>query len=150
MDRQLNSMTAPFLFSDEVASEVSDIASVPDRLRRKNELLRERFEADVVKVQWHRVRKGDVFVPPSSKRAIVVGSVTWNRDDLATLAKLASSDQRGTEIYVFNLDDVQSEDDLKRFMPGVPLPTKTPVIAEYIGGSLTKWAIGSAAQDVVE
>jgi len=138
-------MTRLFAFSDEVANQVRDVPEMAERIRIRNEMIRDRFEVDVRAAGWHRLRNGDVFVPPQGRRSVVVGSVLWNSDDLAILAILASTTQRGaTDIHIFNLDDVQSEDDLSRFMPGVPLPTKTPVVAEYAGSVLERFADGAA------
>lgn len=92
-----------------------------------------------------------MFVPIEGRRSVVVGSVVWSRDDLDILAKLASKDARDdTDIHIFNLDEVQSENDLKRFMPGVPLPTKTPVAAEYVGTALQRFADGPAVATLLD
>jgi hypothetical protein len=139
-------MTRPFAFGEEVANQVRNVPDIAERIRMKNELIRDRFEVDVGAAGWHRLRRGDVFVPTQGRRSVVVGSVLWSSDDLAILATLASTLQRGdTDIHIFNLDDVRSEDDLSRFMPGVPLPTKTPVVAEYVGSALQRFADGAAA-----
>jgi hypothetical protein len=139
-------MTRLFAFSDEVANQVRNVPEMAERIRIRNEMIRDRFEVDVGAAGWHRLRNGDVFVPPQGRRSVVVGIVLWSSDDLAILAILASTPQPGaTDIHIFNLDDVQSEDDLSRFMPGVPLPTKTPVVAEYVGSVLERFADGAAA-----
>jgi hypothetical protein len=81
----------------------------------------------------------------TSSSALYCGVVTisiasrgrrWNRGD-------------DFDIYVFNLDDIHSDDDLKRFMPGVPLPTKTPVLAVYVEGAVQRWGDGSAATELI-
>ena len=144
-------MTRLFAFSDEVTAQVRSVPEIAERIRIRNELIRDRFERDVGAAGWHRLRPGDVFVPMQGRRSIVVGSVLWSRDDLDILAKLASKDARDdTDIHIFNLDDVQSEDDLKRFMPRVPLPTKTPVVAEYVGSALQRFADGPAVATLLD
>jgi hypothetical protein len=144
-------MTRLFAFNDEVAAEVRNVPEITERSRMRNELIRDRFEKDITAAGWHRLRKGDVFVPIQGKRSVVVGSVVWSMDDLDILAKLASKQARAdTDIHIFNLDDVQSEDDLRRFMPGVPLPTKTPVVAEYVGGALQRFADGPVVATLLD
>jgi hypothetical protein len=144
MDRKFSAMTL-FAFSDEVADQVRRIPEIPERIRMRNELTRDRFEIDVIAAGWHRLRKGDVFVPRQDRRSLVVGSVLWSRDDLNILANLASAHPRvNADIHIFNLDDVRSEEDLRRFMPGIPLPAKTPVVAEYVRGALQRFAEGTA------
>jgi hypothetical protein len=144
-------MTRLFAFSDEVTGQVRDVPEIAERIRRRNELIRDRFERDVSAAGWHRLRTGDVFVPMQGRRSVVVGSAVWSHDDLDILAKLASKDARSdTDIHIFNLDDVQSEDDLERFMPGVPLPTKTPVVAEYVGTALQRFADGPAVATLLD
>jgi hypothetical protein len=144
MDWKFSAMTL-FAFSDEVAAQVRLNPEIPERIRLRNELIRDRFEKDVIAAGWHRLRKGDVFVPRQDRHSLVVGSVLWSRDDLNILATLASKHPRSNaDIHIFNLDDVRSQDDLRRFMPGVPLPAKTSVVAEYVHGVLQRFAEGAA------
>src|SRR4051794_39480545 len=106
MDRKFSTMKQPFAFSDEVSRQVRDVPDIEERIRLKNELVRDRFERDVGAAGWHRLSKGDVFVPMQGRRSVVVGSVVWSLDDLDILAKLASKHAGDdTDIHIFNLDD---------------------------------------------
>jgi hypothetical protein len=151
MDRKLSAMTRLFAFTDEVAEQVRTVPEVEERIQIRNELMRDRFERDLLVAGWHRLTKGDVFTPLQGRRSLVVGSVLWSRDDLDILASLAAAPLReDTDVYIFILDDVQSEDDLSRFMPGVPLPTKTPVAAKYKGSELQRFADGTAVTALLD
>lgn len=103
-----------------------------DRIQVRNQLTAKRFDEDITAAGWLRLRAGDTFTP--SGHALVIGAVFWSIFDLDVLAHFAAQ-SRSVElvIYVFNLDDVHSAADLERFMPGVSLATRTPVIAEYKG-----------------
>lgn len=140
-------MTKPFAFADDVKEQTKNILPARDRIRSRNELTRRFFESEIVRLGWRRLHKNEVFQPRTSCRAVVIGTVPWNREDLDFLGDLAErAAPDSIEIYVFDLDDVRSEQDLTRFAPNLPLPTKTPVVAEYAGGRLQRWAEGAAAR----
>ena len=141
-------MTKLFGYTVEVRNETASVVNAADRIQARNRLLAKRFDEDVVAAGWRRLRKGDTFMPPG--HALVVGAVTWSTGDLPVLADLAiRSLSLNLDVYVFNLDDVHSAEDLEKFMPGVPLPTTTPVIAEYHGSGLLRSAQGVSAIDVI-
>jgi hypothetical protein len=129
-----------FTFREAVAERLRGVVPVEERIRSRNELLRDLFEKDVCAAGWQRLRPGERFLPVEGRRSVVVGSVVWSDKDLEILAKLAEEARDDTDIYIFNLDDVHSEDDLRSFMPGASLPTTTPVVAEYLEGALRRYA----------
>ena len=109
------------------------------------------FERDVRTAGWNRLSTDDVFAPMPGRRSVVVGSVIWSLYDLDFLAQLASKRARSdTDIHIFSLDDVRSEDDLRRFMPGVRLPTKTPIVAEYVGSALQRCEEGPGVATLLD
>ena len=108
------------------------------------------FDADVRRAGWHRLHKGDVFSPPLRQRVVVVGTVLWDYGALNTLADLAvRAKPSSIPIYVFDLDDVRSLEDLVKYMPGVDLPLATPFAAEYADGDVSRKAEGADVLNLI-
>ena len=82
-------------------------------------------------------RGGNLSLHSTSAHVIVVGVATWSLIDLrildALLERVALSD-----VAAFDIDSCVSEEELKQFIPGVPVFTQTPVIVEYQSGQLLK------------
>lgn len=137
-----------FDFYPEREERIRSIADVEERIRVRNEWVRRRFEEDIAAAGWKLLRLNAIFTPAPGERSIVVGVVLWSSDDLSVLGHLVTHRPIG-EVYVFNLDDVNSPEQLEAFAPGVPLPTKTPIVAIYEGGALASWGAGRNARDLL-
>ncbi|HEX9983221.1 MAG TPA: hypothetical protein VGF69_08155 [Thermoanaerobaculia bacterium] len=125
----------------------SSLAPTPDQVARRAEVNRSRdalFELDVKRVGWRRLRPGDSLDPWKTPRVFVIGVALWNQLD-RTILKEAAERWRQADVAVFNLDDVHSAAQFAAFVPGVPMPTETPVVAEYDAGQLRGFATAAAA-----
>jgi hypothetical protein len=135
-------MSEPFRFWADVESRGRSSESPADRIASRNRFIRDSFEADIRRVGWNRLTSQQHL--PNGVDALVLGVVTWSRKDMELLAGLASLPQPSAPIFIFDLDDVRSLEDLDRYIPGVPLPVETPVFAQYRSGRLVR--SGSGAQ----
>jgi hypothetical protein len=119
-------MTPLFDFT-AIAKSVARLKNPTDRVAERNRSFDSIFKEDVERAGWTLLRLGDHL--PSHGRATVIGVVLWNnldRDILKVVAPTLGSDK---SIFVFDLDDVDSAAQFQAFMPDVPLPTTTPVVA---------------------
>jgi len=137
-----------FDFEDDVQREVSEISDISERIKARNHLIANRLEADVQRAGWKRLSKGDALSLYEHASLFVIGVVNWDHKSLQFLGDLAVQETRHA-IYVFDLDDVHSLDELANVMPGVHLPTQTPIGAEYIDGRLRHVAEGSRVLDLI-
>jgi hypothetical protein len=136
-------MSGLFRFWSEAEQYVSSAELPAERIALRNQFIREQFDADVKRAGWARLLAGDTL--PSDIDALVVGVALWNRHDVDLLARMAEATRSTLPTFIFDIDDVKSPLDLEHFMPGVPLPSGTPVFAEYRGGNLVRSAQGAVA-----
>lgn len=137
-------MSELFQFWDDAERHAAAGTSPAERIALRNRFIREHFDRDMTQVGWKRLLPGDKL--PFTVDAVVVGVALWNRRNLDLLAEIAKTAELQSQWYVFDIDDVKSPEDLERYMPGVPLPSATPVYAEYRGGRMVRSAYGAVAE----
>lgn len=125
----------------------SSLALTSDRIARISEVNRLRealFEADVERIGWWRLRPGDSLDPQKVAEIWVIGAALWNHLD-RTVLKEAAERRNADKVAVFNLDEVHSPAEFAAFLPDAPMATETPIVAEYRGGQLRRFATAGAA-----
>lgn len=140
-------MTSLFNFT-AIETSIAALEDVTVRIATRNRLFDDLFEQDVKKVGWLRRRPGD-RLPPLTGHVIVMGVVLWNELDRRLLQEAAAILWNDVAVSIFDLDDVRSAAQLKTIVPGVPLLTKTPLVAEYENGILKRFATSTEALALV-
>jgi len=83
------------------------------------------------------LRRGESLDLENFPNALSIGIAVWSQADLEVLELLAERFEKlQKQIFVFSVDDFDKERCLQDFMPNVPPPTRTPIIAEYESGKL--------------
>ena len=77
--------------------------------------------------------------------ALVIGVATYSNPDMNFLDSFSDFFRKRKHVFIFDIDDVRSEKDLQRKIPGGFLFTRTPVVGEYKQGLLRTFEQGSAA-----
>lgn len=141
-------MTEPFRFLSDVQFQTADIPSVAERIDARNRFVRDRFEVDVQRAGWLRLAPSHSL--PDGATGLVIGVAVWSQRDLDFLARLATQVEQQRPVYIFDIDQIHSAEDLEHVMPGVSLPLETPVYAEYRAGRLLRSAFGArVASEVI-
>lgn len=75
---------------------------------------------------------------PAGERVLLVGVAVWSGYDLNTLdhaeAAVRSGQSDGTEVYVFDAHDLQTDEQLNTLLPGVHIGNQTPFVGLFRRG----------------
>lgn len=123
----------------EVASKQG--ASIAER----NEIINQAFPEAVHRAGWRLLIRENATEFSIAEHAIVIGIAVWSNLDLQGLDTLRERWSGQVPIFVFSLDEFGASDGIKVFIPGVPLPMRTPVMVEYRNGEAIKSAEGATA-----
>jgi len=139
-----------FDFEHEIEVERSAALTDHERASVRTSLSRQLLPDAVRAAGWQFLDRGDQFDPASRQTALVVGVAPWNAAELHALDALVAAVSDGdVSIWVFDIDNCLNADDIARVLPGVELPTQTPVIAKYVASRLARSAEGAEALELL-
>jgi hypothetical protein len=124
----------------EVANKLGAGSKNPnDIIAARNKAIEQEFPKAISKLGWHLLKRGDSFDPSQSPHVIVIGVATWSDPDLQGLELLAKQLQgKSIDVYVFDIDECLTFEQLLSLVPGISPAKQTPVVAEYRDGRLLK------------
>jgi len=122
----------------------------PEQIEEVKSQDRQLFEI-ISKSGWSSLKRGEIFDSNAVAESAVIGVAIWDKPTIEALAKLAAKRRNlAGSTTVFNMDDCLTEDDLKRFLPGISGVLQTPVVVEYRGGQSVRKLEGKAAREWIE
>jgi hypothetical protein len=144
-----SAMTPIFNF-DDAEKRLSDFEGDSSaRIAERNRLTNGLFEEGVEKAGWRRLRRGDKLELPADGSVVVLGVVVWNSHDREILNIAAEHLRDPNVVFIFDLDEVHSAEQLHALMPLVDMPLRTPVAAAYKNCRLIRDASGSDVRDFI-
>lgn len=105
----------------------------------------------VAESPFHWWRYGEPV--PSGGRVLLVGVAVWNGYDLNTLDHAESAVRAGpavgTEVFVFDAHDLQTDEQLAALLPGVYSGNQTPFVGLFSHGTPVETAGGCLGRQLV-